>query len=59
VNDIHLIYIGSYTYKYIGHETTNWLGWGGRCGGRDGAVDGSVGAWLREVGEVVVVVSGA
>ena len=24
------IYLGSYTYKYIGHETTNWWGWGGR-----------------------------
>ena len=29
-NDIHLIYIGSYVYKYIGHETANWLGCDGR-----------------------------
>ena len=29
-NAIHLIYIGAYTYKYIGHETANWLGCDGR-----------------------------
>jgi hypothetical protein len=28
-NTIHLIYIGPYTYQYIGHETVNWLGCGG------------------------------
>ena len=27
---IHLIYIGTPAYKYIGHETANWLGYGGR-----------------------------
>ena len=27
---VHLIYIGANTYKYIDHETTNWLGCGGR-----------------------------
>ena len=30
VNVIHLIYISTYTYKYIEHETANWLGWEGR-----------------------------
>jgi hypothetical protein len=23
---IHLIYIGAYTHKYIGHESVNWWG---------------------------------
>ena len=27
-NDVHLIYTGSYAYKYIGHESANWLGSG-------------------------------
>jgi len=27
VNVINLIYIGAYPYKYVGHETANWLGW--------------------------------
>ena len=30
VKDVHLIYIGTYTYKYIEHESANWLGCGGR-----------------------------
>jgi hypothetical protein len=29
-NPIHLICIGAYGYKYIGHETANWLGCDGR-----------------------------
>jgi hypothetical protein len=29
-NTVHLIYIGAYVCKYIGHETTNWFGCGGR-----------------------------
>ncbi len=39
VNDMLLIYIGTYTHKYMGHEIANWWGWGGhrsehcrRCG---------------------------
>ena len=30
VKDVHLIYIGTYTYKYIEHESANWLGCAGR-----------------------------
>jgi hypothetical protein len=42
---VHLKYIGAYSYKYIGHETANWLGWGGRRSDAVGGVGrGFVGA---------------